>query len=65
MKKNYHKVRRELITNALPKVRALVKQYDLSSVNSAVKAIYEEKKAEKTLREAEAKVAALKSKLGR
>ena len=64
-KKNYRQVRRDLISEALPKVRALVKQYDLGSINSAVKAMYDERKAEKALKDAEAKVAALKNKLGK
>jgi len=57
-------VRRSLVDAALVDVRKLVKKYDLPSVNSAVKVLYDERKADKELRDAEAKVAALRKKRG-
>lgn len=57
--------RRTMATNALPAVRKLVSMFDLASIQSAVKALYDERKAGKELKEAEAKVAALKNKLGK
>lgn len=65
IKYNNRKVRQSLVAKALPDVKKLVNRYDLASVNSAVKALYEEKKADKELKDAEAKVAQLKSKLGK
>ena len=55
--------RREMKNAVLPAVRKLVAQYDLPSVQAAVKVLYENRKAEKELRDAEAKVEALKKKL--
>jgi N-methylhydantoinase B/oxoprolinase/acetone carboxylase alpha subunit len=52
-----------MISAALPEVRKLVAKYDLASVNAAIKSLYENRKAERELREAEEKVAALKKKL--
>lgn len=57
-------VRRNLAKNALPLVRKLVEKFDLPSVHKAVTMIYDERKATKALRDAEAKVAALKKRLG-
>ncbi len=56
--------RRALLASAIPEVRKLVRKYDLPAVQSAVRALYEERSAAKQLREAEAEVAALKRKLG-
>jgi len=64
MKTNLQK-RRELIAQAIPEVRKLVKKYDLASVQAAIKSLYDERKAEKALKDAEAKVVALKSRLSR
>lgn len=58
-------IRRNLSSKALPEVRKLVNKYDLASVQSAVKAMYDERKAAKELKEAEAKVQALKNKLSK
>ena len=56
--------RRKLLATVLPEVRKLVSKYDLASVQGAVKTLYNERQAEKELRMAEAKVEALKKKLG-
>ena len=56
--------RREMKAEALPEVRKLVAKYDLASVQAAVKDLYENRKAEKELKEAEAKVLALRKKIG-
>lgn len=58
-------IRREMCSQAVPEVRKLVKRFDLASVQSAVKALYNEKAAEKELDAAEKKVAALKKTLGK
>lgn len=55
---------RKMIAAALPEVRKLVAKYDLSAVNAAVKNLYDNRKAERELAAAEAKVNALKRKLG-
>ena len=55
--------RRNLAKGALPLVRKLVEKFDLASVNNAVKMIYDERTAERNLKNAEAQVAALKKKL--
>ena len=62
MKTNLEK-RRKLANQVLPYVRKLVKKYDLSAVNSAIKMIYDERLAEKELQKAEEKVEALKNKI--
>lgn len=49
--------------NALIEIKKLVSKYDLASVQNAVKQLYDERKANKELQEAEAKVQALKKKL--
>jgi hypothetical protein len=43
---------RKMISAALPEVRKLVAKYDLASVNAAIKSLYENRKAERELREA-------------
>lgn len=55
--------RREMIADALPEVRKLVAKYDLAAVQHAVKILYDNRKAERELAQAEAKVQALKNKL--
>lgn len=57
--------RRALVSNALPEVRKLVSRFDLASVQAAIKSLYDERKAEKELKDAEAKVMALKNKLSK
>ncbi len=56
--------RREMARLALIEVKKLVAKYDLAAVQNAVKSLYDERKANKELMEAEAKVNALKRKLG-
>lgn len=56
--------RRALLASALPEVRKLVAKYDLASVQAAVKTLYENRQAERELKEAEKKVAELRKKLG-
>lgn len=68
MKKSINKIsnlqkRRNLAMAALPEVRKLVAKYDLASVQSAVKNLYENRKAESELRAAEKKVIELKNRL--
>lgn len=63
-KKTAREVRRELAGAALVEVRKIVKKFDLPAVQAAVKALYDERNAAKELREAEAKVALLRKKLG-
>lgn len=55
--------RRELRARVLPLVRKLVDEYDFSAVNSALKAISDERKAIKEVKAAEQALAALKAKL--
>lgn len=57
--------RRSLIQSALPDVRRLVAKYDLAAVQSAVKVLYDERKADVALRAAEAKVAELRKRVGK
>lgn len=57
-------VRRELAAGALGDIRKLMKKYDLAAVQAAVKMLYDEKAAQRKLKEAEANVQALKRKLG-
>lgn len=64
VKKSNLEKRRELAAATLPEVRKLVKKYDLAAVQAAVKALYDNRRAEKELADAEAKVEALKRKLG-
>lgn len=54
--------RKRLVVDALRVVRALVKQYDSSIVQSALNTIKDEERADRELREAEEKVALLKKK---
>ena len=56
--------RRKMMHEALPEVRKIVAKYDLASVQSALKSLYDNRKAEKELAEAEAKVLALRKKIG-
>jgi 2-phospho-L-lactate guanylyltransferase (CobY/MobA/RfbA family) len=56
--------RRNLINAVLPDVRKLVEKYDLAAVQGALKNLYENRKAEKELKEAEQKVEALRKKIG-
>lgn len=56
--------RQALRTNALPAIRQLVKRFDLPAVQAAVKMLYDERRAEKELHDAERKVESLKRKLG-
>ena len=55
--------RRNMRANVLPAIRKLVTQFDLASVQSAVKVLYDERAATRELEKAEAKVEALKKKL--
>lgn len=52
--------RKRIVAEALRVVRALVKQYDSSVVQGALNIIKEEERADRELRDAEAKVAELK-----
>lgn len=62
--KNNLEKRRALSAAVLPEVRKLVQKYDLASVQAAVKSLYENRRAEKELADAEARVASLKKRLG-
>lgn len=64
-KKSNLEVRRDLIKRALPEVKKLVAKYDLASVQSAVKVLYENRRAEQELRAAEKKAADLRKRLGK
>lgn len=48
----------------LASIRSLVKKNGLGEVNRAIKSLYDERKAEKELVEAERKVQALKRRMG-
>ena len=63
-KATFREVRRGLVVEALPSVRALVKKYDSTVIMNCLKVILEERKAQKELIAAEKKVAELKKKLG-
>lgn len=52
--------RKRIVAEALRVVRALVKQYDSSIVQGALNIIKDEERADRELKEAEAKVALLK-----
>jgi len=56
--------RRAMTRNALPEVRKIVAKYDLAAVQSAVKSLYDNRKAERELEKAEQKVEELKRRLG-
>lgn len=68
MKNNKNRVslrekRQSLKARVLPELRKLVYKYDLAAVQGAVKALYDERKAQKELLAAEKNVAELKRKL--
>lgn len=56
--------RNHMRSAVLTHVRKLVGKFDLAAVQAAVKVIYDERSAEKELKEAMAKVESLKKKLG-
>lgn len=56
-------VRRQRVSDALRVVRALIKQYDSSIVQGALNIIKDEERAARELKNAEAKVAALKNRV--
>lgn len=61
---NQMQQRQAMAKNVLPKVRKLVNEFDLPAVNRAVKMLYEERQAERELKEAEKKAEELRKKLG-
>ena len=63
IKVKHLEARRLAVKEALPEVRTLVKKFDLSVIKKAVNDINDERKAEVELKEAQDKVANLKSKL--
>jgi len=62
-KKSALEEHRARIRAVLPAVRKLVADYDLPSVQAAVKTLYEERKAARELAAAEKRVAELKKKV--
>lgn len=66
MKKITYREKRQIIhKDVLPEVRKLVAKFDLASVQSAVKTMYEERKAQNELKAAERKVEELKRKVSK